>query len=205
MAQLPTIQLDWWKHPKGYHLETKPHEGLCVVPNGDPREQPVHCRPLDSSQTLFRTFASTATTPEGVLGFVQRFGPLMCNPFWDRVDDVIHHARRMQDTLKWVAAQPRRRPSDREAYFGPGATLDAWIAWDEDTKGPVLKLRVRRLIDGLWLQFAQAVMRDIQIRACKHCGGLFETGVGTGRRRDAKFCSDEHRIAFNSLKRSKGK
>jgi len=34
---------------------------------------------------------------------------------------------------------------------------------------------------------------------------FFEAGRGTGRRLDAKFCSDEHRIAFNSLKRSREK
>jgi len=39
-------------------------------------------------------------------------------------------------------------------------------------------------------------------RACAHCGAMFEAGRGAGRRADAKFCSDEHRVAFNSLKRS---
>jgi len=60
------------------------------------------------------------------------------------------------------------------------------------------------LRDALWLQFGQAMMREGQLRLCPHCAHWFETGLGTGRRKDARFCSDEHRVTFNSLKRSKG-
>ena len=59
------------------------------------------------------------------------------------------------------------------------------------------------LLDALWLQLGQALTVSAKIRQCEHCGNWFEAGRGTGRRLDAKFCSDEHRIAFNSLKRSK--
>ena len=40
---------------------------------------------------------------------------------------------------------------------------------------------------------------------CLHCGERFQTGLGRGkaRRADAKFCCDEHRRAYNSLKRSR--
>lgn len=37
---------------------------------------------------------------------------------------------------------------------------------------------------------------------CQHCHRAFEHGRGTGRRLDAKFCSDQCRISFNSLRRS---
>jgi hypothetical protein len=202
MARLPNIQLDWWKDPKGYHLT-----GQRVVRNGGHRDQLVLCQPLDTSQTLFRVFANEATTPEGVLDFVQKYGPLTMygNDQGDRVPEVIRRAEIMRDTLKWMSAQPQRPMPSEDTFFGPGVALQAWLDWDRGSRKPVWKLRPTTLIDGLWLQFAQAVTRGIELRACTHCGDLFETGIGTGRRLDAKFCSDEHRIAFNSLKRSKEK
>ena len=208
LAELRTIQLDWWKDPKGYHLaETEPSKLLRVVRNGSPHDELVHCQPLDNSQTLFGIFAATATTPEGVLKFVQSYGPLTAygNDQGDRVAEIIRRAELMRDTLKWMSAQPRRRMAGEETFFGPGIALHAWLDWDRGSRSPVWKFRPSTLIDGLWLQFAQVVTRGVRIRACKHCADLFEAGLGTGRRLDAQFCSDEHRIAFNSLKRSKEK
>jgi hypothetical protein len=60
------------------------------------------------------------------------------------------------------------------------------------------------LLNALWFEAGEFLTRDAQVRECMYCGGWFETGPGIGRRADAKFCSDEHRIAFNSLKRSQG-
>jgi hypothetical protein len=37
---------------------------------------------------------------------------------------------------------------------------------------------------------------------CVHCGTMFIAGAGTGRRLNAVFCCDEHRVRHNSLKRS---
>jgi hypothetical protein len=92
-----------------------------------------------------------------------------------------------------------------EDLFGPGIPMFARLDWDRKSSSPVWKFHPNTLLDGLWLQFAQAMTRGTQIRTCMHCADLFEAGLGTGRRLDAKFCSDEHRIAFNSLKRSKEK
>ena len=37
---------------------------------------------------------------------------------------------------------------------------------------------------------------------CRHCGEMFASGAGTGRRGDAVFCSNEHKIRYYSLQRS---
>lgn len=42
----------------------------------------------------------------------------------------------------------------------------------------------------------------IKGKQCRHCNEWFEAGPGTGRRVDAEFCSDEHRIRFHSLART---
>jgi hypothetical protein len=75
----------------------------------------------------------------------------------------------------------------------------------EPTGAVRVRLVPRDLLGGLWLQLALKLSGQTALRACLHCGRYFEAGVGTARRADAKFCSDDHRIAFNSLKRSKEK
>jgi hypothetical protein len=59
------------------------------------------------------------------------------------------------------------------------------------------------LMNGLWLQLAGDVSGGAAFRSCARCGAVFETGPGTARRADSKFCSDLHRIEFNSRKRTK--
>lgn len=44
-----------------------------------------------------------------------------------------------------------------------------------------------------------------ELHVCAWCKELFKTGVGTGRRLDAKFCCDEHKTTFHSLGRTKRK
>lgn len=58
--------------------------------------------------------------------------------------------------------------------------------------------------DALRFQLFQK-LTGADIRSCEHCGEWFEVGAGTGRRKDAKFCSDQHRILANSAKRSTGR
>jgi hypothetical protein len=53
------------------------------------------------------------------------------------------------------------------------------------------------LMNGLWLQLAGDISGGAAFRSCARCGVVFETGPGTGRRADSKFCSDAHRIEFN--------
>ena len=54
-------------------------------------------------------------------------------------------------------------------------------------------------------QLEQRVDALAGMAICLHCGEQFQVGRGRGkaRRVDAKFCCDEHRRAYNSLKRSR--
>lgn len=70
-------------------------------------------------------------------------------------------------------------------------------------RGMRLTFTARSLMDAMWLQLAHRVSGGGTFQSCGFCGLSFESGVGTGRRADAKFCSDEHQIKFNSRKRSK--
>lgn len=204
MAQLPIIDFAWTRDPKGYRFtDSKPLRRL--VRNGPDRSS-VPCPALRGEE--FRIFASIATSDAGLLDFVERFGPLT----WDGLDAtrgdivvlVMDNARAMRELL--VAAAEGHPPSSDggPVYIGSNSTVRAGVVWDPATKSPRWHFRPNTLLDALWLQFGQAISRGAQLHACQHCGTWFEAGAGTGRRADARFCSDDHRITFNSLKRSKG-
>jgi hypothetical protein len=205
MTQL-VIEFDWVRDPKGYHLDEKGR----VVRNGKghrPEDQEA-CRPLSSTDTLFRIFAHMATTPEGVLEFVQRYGPLTGDGWnatkGEEVRRVIPHALRMNQILESHAGKWKRPgfPEDHRETGQP-VSLEAWVRWDRAAKEFKWSLRPNTMLDALWLQLGQWLTSGVQIRACQRCGQWFEAGRGTGRRADAKFCSEEHKIAFHSLKRSR--
>jgi hypothetical protein len=78
------------------------------------------------------------------------------------------------------------------------------LIWDPAEKRVVWQSRTLSLYDSLWAQLIQAATRGDQLRECEYCSAWFEVGIGTGRRADAKFCSNEHRAAFNNRARSRG-
>jgi hypothetical protein len=59
------------------------------------------------------------------------------------------------------------------------------------------------LLQALRFQLFLKLTGNANLRSCRHCGQWFEVGPGTGRRLDAKFCTDKHRIFANSAKRTK--
>jgi hypothetical protein len=82
------------------------------------------------------------------------------------------------------------------------ATAEVSVVVDSVTGRPRLSYKVGSLYEALWLQLGQKISSGHDLRRCAFCGEWFEAGAGTARRADAKFCSDEHRINFNSQKRS---
>jgi hypothetical protein len=195
------IDFTWHRHTKGYQIK----DGR-VVANSDDYET---YRPLDEFPTLYKTFANQCRSPKGVRGFTQMFGPLSTNPgtlveiralgipglvgtVGDLVGDVIKQANLMN---KQLSSRSGRMPQI------PITNIEAVLVPD----GPIVRLKLTpsRLIDSIWLQLAVASTSGRGLAKCEHCGTWFQVGPGTGRRADAKFCCDQHRIEFNSLSRSK--
>src|SRR5215831_8140337 len=195
MARLPAIDFLNWRDQAGYCLlEVKPPELGRVVRKDPNNAKLVPSRPLAETDELFLIFARTAVTPEGVLDFVQQYGPLTKdgNGQGDLLHYVIMHARNMQLLLDTIST--RKPPALRgEFEVAPGSTLYAVVVWDPLTKSPKWELHPSSLLDGLWLQFGQSVTRGAQIQPCAHCGNWFEAGRGIGRRAGSKFCSEEHK------------
>jgi hypothetical protein len=205
------IEFEWPVDPKGYHL-VESERPMRVRRNGKghaPEDFPCR-RPLSQTDWLFKVFARLAIAPSGVLEFVRRYGSLTHDGSdearGDFVDLVIHNAHLMQQLLESSSRyqkQPDLLPIPLQ--LSAISLLNASVCWDPITKRPKWELRPNTLLDALWLQLGQALTGSAQFRQCEHCGDWFEAGRGAGRRLDAKFCSDEHRIVFNSLKRSREK
>jgi hypothetical protein len=230
------IEFEWQRDVDGYHLKpaqeplsrsAQPEEGATLVSSrvylAVSRRQPQRIvrrggqlqsyRPLERFDTLFHQFARDATSPEGVFGFVGRFGPLTKDGLDENCgEDVqigISHAAEMRQLLD---AYERHDTSDIAKVLGPKgkslldspvSTIEVKLVFDPAENTPKLQFTVPNLVTALWFQLAQSLARGTILRKCQHCNTPFSAGPGATRRADAKFCSDAHRTVFNSLKRSK--
>lgn len=227
------IEFEWWKDAEGYRLAEPeppkprpkqvhpvfevihPHEldpfgkPQRVVPNSG---ELIPYQPLSNTKfdKLSRVFASIQT-PENVLYFVQQYGPLTEAGLYpdqgENVENALKQATFFRDVLN--GGRPRRKRTS--AFFEGGVTESPHFASLEASLTPdasgALRLRVlpKNLLDALWLKLAHELAAGTRIRACLLCGTWFGAGPGTNKRLDAKFCSDEHRVLYNSRRRTKGK
>jgi hypothetical protein len=223
------IDFQWWRDDAGYDFvpaapsepapsETSPFYALIssILPEGAGRPARIvrrggklePYRPFGTVDGLYRIFANLGTTEEGLLNFVSRFGPLTESGNRECGEEVIFPmsaASAMRDLLS-CSLQERAAYLSRFGENGLSwSQIDVALAFNPITGKPQFRLTPPTLVNALWLELGQALSSDASIRNCLHCGGWFEAGPGTGRRQDSKFCSDAHRIAFNSRKRSKGK
>jgi hypothetical protein len=169
-------------------------------------------RPLDHfPRKLFETFSNVASS-EDLLTFVKRFGPLTHEGIDGRGDNVEHvlpHARQMKLLIE---ACRRGRRQDIAVILGPkGVPLadapigDVRVEPIFDPATGTLKLRFvpKNLLNAIWFKLGEWLGGEPNLADCPHCGKTFERGGATGVRKDARYCSEAHRIAFNSKKRSR--
>jgi hypothetical protein len=164
-------------------------------------------RPLQRFGKLFQQFAKNATSAAGVLDFIEKFGPLtnagLDPDVGEPVAAAVASAKAMTAVLE--AHSWKDGAGLTHALRGQPIILgaiEASLIADPITGNLQMRLTVPDLLRGLWVQLGQSLASGAPMRICDHCNMLFEVGPGTGRRLDAKFCSDGHRVAFNSLKRS---
>jgi hypothetical protein len=155
-------------------------------------------KPLQNFPGLYRIFAKI-TSAADLLAFVEKFGALTYAGFpggkGDVVPELLESAREMADQLLKFGRR-------REPVVLPSTNMKMRIV--NEKIGPRLIFSPATLLDALWLQWALELTGGGKIVRCLHCGDLFRAGPGFGRRGDAMFCCDEHRVEWNSLKRSKG-
>jgi len=148
-------------------------------------------RPIEAFPNLFRYFMAMPKSEDGVLEFIQTYGPLTYEGMQgdgDVVPAVIDEAVNMSKTVRGqILAAPLNK-------------LNVTI-FSDPSHGVHLKVSPTCLLDALWLQLAQTRSKT-DFRECLQCHEPFLVGAGI-RRADAKFCSDKCRITFNSHNRSR--
>jgi hypothetical protein len=209
------IDFEWSVDTRGYRLD----HGR-IVGNGGPKRR-YH---LKEFSTLYLIYAKIQQTPEGLLDFVNKFGRLTLDELnedgepivGDIVKKILFDVGTISIALETLRGHVGNLPKWQGGTFEYEVSkygfkmreiplrgqLGASLAPDPATGSWQLRLRPPTLRDAIWLQFGQAITSNAELRSCAHCGKWFEAGQGSGRRKDAKFCSDECRINFNSLKRS---
>jgi hypothetical protein len=216
MVPSTSIDLDWQRDAAGYVLlpeePSPPGEGILrmawkplrIIPRGGAL---IPCKPLQSDQ-LYARFAQIYTA-EDVLAFMNKWGPLTTfggNPdTGECVSEILEHASSFRSFLSYGDQQQRELAAWVGSEGKKMGRLDFLLAQDPASGSLCLKLAPPTLLAGLWLQLAQKVSGTRPFRQCRYCNGWFETGPGTGRRLDATFCIDDHRVLFNSRKRARGK
>lgn len=228
------INLEWQRDPQGYRLvgtdavsamhPAPPSTfqlplGETPVARDVNRQQRVlrrggqlvPYRPLDEFGFLFKHFASAATDAQGLLGFIEKFGPLtpagFKTDYGDPVAPILEHAMAMREYIGHCQTD-HGGLIERIAIQHGGITLTGMVvkfSLDLGARAPRIQFYPRSLLDGLWFQLGQALASGVTIRQCQHCHELFEAGPGTQRRTDAKFCSDRHKVLFHSGKRGGAK
>jgi hypothetical protein len=168
-------------------------------------------------------FANIRGTP-GALAFVNKFGPLT----WDgRSKDgeptrsILKRSKQAHRLL--LLAAEAAREADGEATLEGAADLtgileDADDRWEVTDLWPSLRYRVippdqrsskprliitpPDLLSAIMFAIGKKLADGATFRECRRCGTLFEAGRGGQRKKSARFCSPDHQIEFNSLKRT---
>jgi hypothetical protein len=208
--------------PAGHSPESYPDEDWIVARGG----KWVPYRPFEHFETLYAVFANVRTKDD-LLSFIQKFGPLSRagfafgesgpepvpgGPTWgDSVPQAVRAAQAFRDLLHLKRKGPKAIASYYASKVNNGSRFQPGARWVGETDliadsntGVRVKISTNLLISALWLQLGQKLSGDTNFQMCRQCGDWFETGALAGRRADARFCSDEHRIRFNSFKRTRG-
>jgi len=169
-------------------------------------------------ERLFEDFL-LVRTPADLLHFVIRFGPLTREGFYckaldddfrapnefysspdegEALDLGLEHSGWFRDVL-----EEKHKPS-RVARSFEGFRLEKYQVEivPDVRRGIRFKFFPENLLDYLTLRLAHVVLALPAYSSCLWCGEFFAKGIGTKRRGDAQFCSDQHRIDYNSQKRS---
>ena len=179
-----------------------------IVPNGGTR---TPYRPSETIDLIFCEFVSTDPTAEGLRDFMNRFGPLTRPGLDPEVGEPVKDATEFLAFLtEFIDAWGEETKSVRKRALAKVlgtdglrvAGVEVRLVFDERTQAPRTQQVALDLETALFLRLFDVLLSDTVLRRCKHCNALFTAGLGTDRHLNARFCSDEHRILFNSLKRT---
>lgn len=168
---------------------------------------------------LFQRFLRLKT-PADLLSFINLYGPLTREGFvYDGTLDFnepensfnlyAEDGEELEISLEYASwfrdiVAEKHRPARIADMFRKFNFEKYQVQLEPDSKrGIRFKYFPESLLDLLSLQLAHLVLDLPSYSPCLMCGEFFAKGVGTNRRGDAEFCCDQHRINYNSQKRSR--
>ena len=193
---MPELTFDfvWYKDQKGYRLipakplklrkgqsmldvEAADIQPARIVRNGGKLER---YQPL-KIPNLFRKFIDMSRSDEGLLKFVETYGPLTHHGLRGNGEIVPEIIRQAEDMSQVVRGGILSMPLSK---------LNASIVTDHNAIR--LKVSPACLLDALWLQLAQVQSgpNKAKLRFCAQC----DKPLDADKRSDAKFCSDKCRV-----------
>ena len=188
----------WRRDPIGYEVRKDDEDGeLCIYGKSERGETDVY-RPFEighGRRVLFQIFADIDldAAPRSYLAFADRFGLL----YRGDEEAVFDWKDQIKDMKSSVEAWRRGDIATVCGIFNDHG-LRSWTRTHLNLEPPAvpgekprLRFRPYDLSAALWIQFAEAVAADLQIRRCGFptCGTPFAYGPGTGRRSTALYCS----------------
>ena len=207
-------------HPLGIEIMedlTKPHltwpPARRIVPKSSKRSR----RQYRLDDLLFITFAKNVKSEASALAFVADHGLLTAKEYepthwnWqhspyvcDSLDVLLANAKALGRFYKTA----KRGPGRVGSLVGlAGKTLSQSVRTslfkDPSTGVPKLRFSITSPLTALWLQAAESVSMGDELRECLLCGNWFLAGPGKDRRAGSDFCSADHQVTYNSLKRRK--
>src|SRR5262249_27670756 len=125
----------------------------------------------------------------------------------DPVESILDEARWMNEVLTAYGGSPPYLSNEQLERVARSGRAARSLVWDSDSGVAVWQSNASDLLGAIWQQLANVVTCGVPLRLCEYCEEWFEIGTPGGKRRDARFCSDEHRIAFknNALKQARNK
>lgn len=189
------------RHPKAGTQTRILRQGGSLVPCGWPLS-------LDAA---LQAFLNKAATPEGMLEFVNGFGALTKLGNMMDVGEAVADALELHAGLTRIITGAAALDKDEKkkalaSFLGADGIrlmdIEVRLVFDEQTQMLRTLQVASDLATALWLRLLIHLTSNVAFRRCDHCSSLFTAGPGTGRDAKARFCSDEHRVRYNSLKRT---
>jgi hypothetical protein len=210
-------------------LKSGEEEGVIVseedviVANGGPSDL-IRYRPFARGGDLCTPFALIKTANQ-LLRFVNDHGPLTgrflplsppnellakMRKSLSRGESVhlgLEHAKMFADLLHLKSQSNTRKlasyfESDKPAHINFRNLSGRVELVGDPNKGLRLKIRPPHLLGALWYQLGLKLY-NTTLRTCPVCDSVFEVGVGTDLRADAKFCCYEHKVEFFNRNRAR--
>jgi hypothetical protein len=197
--------------PEGF-LARRPTHGVLTARIMRVGGSLVPCAWPLSLDAAVQAFLNMPATPKNVLEFVNSFGALTNSGNVMGIGEPVAEAIELHAGMTSIvdAAATLNKTEKRKAlaqFLGADGVrlsgVDVQLIFDAQTQALRTLQVARNLATALWLRLLIMLMGNVALRRCQHCGELFGAGPDTGRDAKARFCSDEHRVRYNSLRRTR--